>query len=132
MRTSSSRGRAVLCSGVMLAALTACSDIVGGGDCVDVGWPAISVRVVDQRTGATITSGTTLVASDGDYADSTSVRSDVPIERAGLAIGRPGRYALTVRKPGYRDRTLTDIRAPRQPCGVTTQYVTLQLEPVAP
>ena len=92
---------------------------------VGVGAWGFAVTAVDGASGAPAAAGATLVARSGAYADSmTATRDDEVLYGAD---DRPGRYDLTVRKPGYREWARAGLVVPAT-CGtIPTTSLTARL-----
>ncbi len=114
-----------------LLALTSGCDALGSVTCTTIALPAIIVYVRDAPSGVPAAGGATVVARSGSYADSVSVPTgltyDYPVS---LASERPGTYAVTVRKTGYRDWSQSNVRIDADQCHVRTVTLTASLQPL--
>jgi hypothetical protein len=122
-------GLSALMAGVLISG--ACSQPAE----VSVTCPAIlifglNVSVVDSVTGAGTGSGATVIARDGAYTDSTTrAANGSDVATFGLAAGRAGTYAVTIRKTGYTSWLRSGIQVAKAVCGVTPVAVTARLQP---
>lgn len=112
--------------------LTACPETPFEGQaCTTDVRPAVEVSLVDARTGAGLNAnGATLIVRDGAFVD--SVRVDFPFPTqvvGGVAWERPGRYDVTLRKPGYREWQARGVRVGKDECHVKTARLEARLEP---
>jgi hypothetical protein len=103
-------------------------------DCTGLSSPALQVAVVDAASGARIAAGATVVATDGSYKDSVVFANDPSRDTltATLAWDRPGTYAVTARKTGYRAYSTSGVTVKKDRCLLETARVTARLEPGAP
>ncbi|HEX7243420.1 MAG TPA: carboxypeptidase-like regulatory domain-containing protein [Longimicrobiaceae bacterium] len=112
--------------------LTACPENpIGGYVCTTDIRPAVMVRLADARTGAALeANGATLTVRDGAFVDSVHVGHQFPEHiMGGVAWERPGRYDVTVRKPGYREWEARGVRVQKDECHVRTVTLEARLEP---
>ena len=82
---------------------------------------AVQVEVRDSVTLAPAASGAFGTVQDGAFVDSLHPRSflsDGTLLGLGAAEGRPGIYAVLVRRPGYRDWQASGVVARSGECGV--------------
>ena len=95
--------------------------------------PGVAVEVRDAFSGATIASGSKLVAQAGAYADSMSFPVGQPDLNSAHLTGayRPGVYTLTVTKTGYQPWVQTNVVVTAAGCGtnLTTLTATLHAAP---
>lgn len=114
-------------AGLVLWFLAACNS-----DCALVEAPAIRVEVVDAVSGESLALGSLVVAEDGAFADSVRIPESFgnPDVQVSLAFGRPGRYRVTVERPGFRPWVLSNVRVARGgSCGrVKTVSLRAELE----
>jgi hypothetical protein len=116
-----------LAAAALLTLLAACGNPLAGRECTTDVHPAVSVQIRDARTGSLLAGPATAVAREGAFADSSEIRAGE--SEARLALERPGVYAVTVRKAGYRDWTRTGVRARDGQCHVRTAQLRAELEP---
>ena len=112
-----------------LLGMNACG--LAGPDCTPAPSPAIVVEVVDSVTNAFIAQGASGVVRDGVFQANLHAGNIAPGgELAALegAEGRPGTYAVTITKPGYRDWTMTNVRVNNGRCGVETRLLRARLQ----
>jgi hypothetical protein len=112
------------------ALVTGCSQKIL---CPSILTPGVAVEVRDAFSGATIASGSKLVAQAGVYADSMSIPVGRPdLDSSHLAGAyQPGVYTLTVTKTGYQPWIQTNVIVTAERCGVsfTSLTATLQAAP---
>ena len=91
--------------------------------------PGVAVEVRDAFDGATIASGSKLVAQAGAYADSMSFPPGQPELNSSHLTGayRPGSYTLTVTKTGYQPWVQTNVVVTAARCGVNLTSLTALL-----
>ena len=92
------------------------------GPCTLQADPSVRVRVQDSISGAPIASGARMIQRNGTYVDSAEVRPNDPYVDAFplyvfSALERPGIYAITVRKAGYRDWSRNAVIVREDNCG---------------
>lgn len=110
----------------VLVGLVACG-FAGTSDCAAHITPGLEVVAVDSLTDVAPTStGGVAVARAGAYADSTLARGDSAALRFRLAW-RPGTYTVTVRVPGYRRWSRSDVRVESDGADVCPQLRTERL-----
>jgi hypothetical protein len=118
---------------VPIIAITAgCTAPAGGGGtiCTAIFAFGLSVTVADSVTGAPAAAGTTVVASQGSYADSVIVPATASNSASlGLAGERAGTYLVTVRKSGYKTWTKSGIVVTKDECHVKGVAVTAKIQP---
>ena len=93
--------------------------------------PAVEVVVQDSVSGAMIASGAQLIAREGTYADSMSLpanRADLDSKSLSAANERAGTYTVTVRKPGYREWTRSNVQVEQEVCHVRTVRLTALMQ----
>lgn len=100
------------------------------GDCTAVPRYALQVVIADSISGTGVASGATVLARDGNYADSVQIPVGPNLDDLHplLGLGRPGLYALSVRKAGYRDWTRSGIRVKSGNCGPERVTVAVLLQ----
>lgn len=89
--------------------------------------PAVTVEMRDALTGAALTGPGTLTVRDGAFVETVEIAPGHSI--TGAAHERPGVYAVTVRKMGYRDWTRADVPVEDGKCHVETAKLRAELEP---
>ena len=115
---------ALLACGVLLPATFSGCDIVDPGACTTDVRPAIVVQVRDAATQAPAAAGATGILRDGSFTDLMQADfGEAALELRG-GLERPGRYTVTVDKPGYQQWKEEDVRVRDGSCHVQT--VTLQ------
>ena len=116
----------------MLLAFAACNQPAERVSCTDEFRYGLLVYVQDSATGASIASGSTLLARDGAFRDALSFpggRADLdplPLHTAGE---RPGTYQITVTKPGYVSWTRNNVSVTAGVCHVNRTDITARLQP---
>ena len=117
----------LLAAVLTVALVTACRDqeIV----CPAILSPGVAVEVRDAFDGATIASGSKLVAQAGAYADSMSFPAGQPDLNSSHLTGayQPGVYTLTVTKTGYQPWVQTNVVVTAARCGVNLTAFTALL-----
>ena len=105
------------------------------GPCTLQADASVVVRVQDSISGAPAASGARMIQRNGAYADSAEWRPNDPYVDAFplyvfSALERPGIYAITVRKAGYRDWSRNAVIVRVGNCGhVQTVALTARLQP---
>jgi hypothetical protein len=123
-----------------LAALGVCASAVGcdyfttSPVCATVASPSITVLAVDSISDDTLWTGTKLVQTAADYADSvTAPAGPPPVGFPRLVVSsayeRPGLYAVTVRRAGYIDWVRENVQVNTAECGLYTVDLTARLVP---
>jgi hypothetical protein len=107
-----------------------CSDVL---DCTQ-GDPEFAVEVSfrDEITGELLTGPTPGMIQDGAYSDSlriSAVTSEGEAVRMGAGRERPGTYALTAKRDGYKPLSRTGIVVNASSCGVMPVFLDVSLEP---
>jgi len=107
----------------------ACSDDdkVNTTPCTDEFVPALVATVTNAATGAPITTGITLTATEGDYIDQFVLLT--PTNQFSAAGERAGTYTITVTGNGYEPYVSEAITVTRDDCHVITQNVNVALTP---
>lgn len=118
--------------GVACGACRSSTDI-----CPTVLKPAIVVDVKDAETGRAVAQGAYGTVREGVYVDSLRPYSLLSADPATLislqaALGRPGEYAVSVERNGYRPWTVAGIRVSASACGPRTVTLHANLLPVLP
>jgi hypothetical protein len=97
--------------------------------CGGLGAPDVVVTVVDSLTGSPIAAGATLLTYDLDRnrapVDSVVGQSDT--EEIWGTIDRTGRFAVIVKKAGYRDWTVPEVVVGTGCPTITTARLTAKL-----
>jgi hypothetical protein len=109
---------------------------VEGRLCVGTGGPSVMVEVRDPQ-GRPAAIGTTIVIRDGAFKDSVDGARALSELHVGAGERRPGRYQVSIYKPGYKPVVLHDVMAPgdehcRYAEPTDVRKVTLELLPNAP
>jgi hypothetical protein len=91
--------------------------------------PGIVVEVRDAVTGAPAADGARLVARDGNYVETVDGPPAPNLTFLQAAGERPGRYDLTVSKPGYHNWTRAGVRVRDGGCHVIPVQLEAQLQP---
>ena len=120
---------------VVACVLVSGCEILGTGDCTTEGRPALRLLILDAKTHSKPLVGSTILVTDAGFAESFPPPgiATASLDQYLFAIERPGRYAITVRTPGYRDWSRTNIHVGTGSCGhVDTKTVTATLSGVAP
>lgn len=109
--------------------LLAACDRLGGDDaiCTTEAKAALAVQAFDADTRAALTSYH-VTARDGEFSE-TQEAHDTFATRVNLATERPGRYVVTVEKPGYASWSQADIDVEADECHVQTAVVDAYLSP---
>lgn len=92
----------------------------------------LEVMVQDSSTGAPAASGAQLIAQDGPWADTVGFppnRPDLDARPLVSAGERPGTYAVTVRKSGFRDWQRSGVVVRADECHVHPAQLTARLQP---
>jgi hypothetical protein len=98
--------------GAML--LSGCESVFGiGGDCVDIGVPALAITVVDATTKAAPSTAATVRVSEGDWVENPTADPSLAPPRFYAAYERTGTYTVLVRAPGYEDLTQGNLSVGR-------------------
>ena len=96
--------------------------------------PGLIVEVRDSADGALAIEDVHATAQEGTYVDTLLVRTwDIRTGKGRSRSGvheRAGTYTVTVRKPGYREWVLSDVRLTRDECHVITRQLQVRLYPV--
>ena len=115
--------------------LSACDAVLPPFGCTAEAIPAVEVTILDAATGAPAACDALLVARDGAYVDSVSVRRWLSLppgdttdvcriqpapDRLYAAGQRPGTYSLRVEKPGFVPWEQRGVRVRSTPCHVET------------
>ena len=87
---------------------------------------AINVDVRDSLTGQPAAAGAIGVAAEGSYADTLDAFSATSL---GGAYERAGTYAVTVRKPGYREWRRDGVVVTSDPCHIRPVQLQARLVP---
>src|SRR5918999_787750 len=95
----------ILAAAVLIAG---CNNLFTGACTADFRH-GIVVEVRDAVTGATAAEGARLVVRDGNYVETVDGPPAPSLTFLQAAGERPGRYDLTVSKPGYVDWTRADV-----------------------
>ena len=106
---------------IVAASVTAC----GMDDCTLLLTPGIVVQVRDSVTNESIP-GATVIATTGVYTDSVESPGNATVR---LADEQTGRYAVRVRKAGYRLWSLAPVDVYRDQCHVRTVELVARLQP---
>lgn len=94
---------------------------------------AVEVTFRDQATGELLIGPTPGMIQDGTYQDSLRVSAVTSGgEAARMAAGRerPGTYALTAKRDGYKPLSRTGIVVNASSCGVMPVFLDVSLEPL--
>lgn len=83
------------------------------------------VRIRDRSTGAPTADGASVVIADGDYVEELSRFN---AELLSGAVERPGKYRVTVRKPGYILWERAGVLVARSGPHVSATVVEVELE----
>jgi hypothetical protein len=113
-------GRVAIAISVVVA-MNAC------GDCAAVGWPAVSVGVVDYTTGAPAASGAVLYVfrhQQTEVLDSSIGKQDA--EKLVAAWEQRGRFDVLVEKAGFFPWTATNVQVTGD-CSVETVSLTARI-----
>jgi hypothetical protein len=108
-------------------ALAACGS--GLGDpliCTAEARPGLVITVRDSVTGAAAAAGSTLLAVDGAYRDSSFIAFDSTMMSG--VYERSGTYQLTLRHGGFRDWTRSGVVVTGGSCHVETTRLTALLQ----
>ncbi|CAN5753745.1 hypothetical protein BH11GEM1_BH11GEM1_04560 [soil metagenome] len=103
-----------------LVALAGCSGLPTGRTCTLELRSTIAVSVLDARTGAPISAGSTIIVRGGAVYDSIVVVTP----QFGANVGymgwedkvKAGRYTVEVRRPGYVDWVRNDVEVTGDDC----------------
>lgn len=90
----------------------------------------IAIQVIDAVSGKPIACGAHAVVTAGTYSESVdkpAIAGCSDGDPLGAAYERPGTYAITVSKSGYRDFTIKDVVVAADVCHVTTVTVEARL-----
>lgn len=127
-------------------ALSSC-DAVFPRNCTAEAIPAVEVIILDAATGAPAACDALLVARDGAYVDSVSVRrwfglapGDTTnvcrvyqtLNQLEAAYERPGTYSLRVEKPGFAPWERSGVRVRSTFCHVQTARFEVRLARASP
>ncbi len=93
--------------------------------CAGVGLPAVAVTVLDGQTGAGVAAGASLVLHSAACADSIVGVTDNQV-LAGC-VDYAGTYDVTVRKPGFRTWTQSNVVV-RDTCSLETRRFIVRLD----
>ncbi len=96
--------------------------------CTESAPPAVTVTALDSVTGAMINAGTSLIIRDGAFVDSV-VGAPGPLQTIAAGVERPGRYQVTVRRPGYAVWRRENVRVTADRCHVRTVHFDARLQP---
>lgn len=103
---------------VLGTSVSACA-LTGPSECHLGIEPAVTVAVVDARTGASIAGGARGYVQDGAYRDSLRIvrwgSLDAP-ELLGAADARPGTYTIVIERVHYARWSATGIRTRSDGC----------------
>ena len=102
--------------------------------CPTILLPGVSVTVVDATTSAPPAARSTLVVTDGAYADSAVTAAGMGVvHSAAAAYGRGGNFAVVVHTPGYADWARAGVQVSVDDCGhPNTARFTIALQPLGP
>jgi len=95
--------------------------------CTDEFVPGLKVLVTNEITGAGITEGITVTATDGTYIEELDGLPQVQEFRG--AGERVGTYTITVTGEGYEPYVSEAVTVTRDDCHVITQNVNVALTP---
>lgn len=115
-----------------LLAATGCDAILGPEACTDIAIAGLRLAVVDEVTGAPVWTDATIVVSDGDYRESTTIETPLPAHPAvlGFAVERAGRYTVEVSHADYLPWRREDILVTQaDECHVRPVDVEVELTP---
>jgi hypothetical protein len=96
--------------------------------CTDAIIPALKVVVTNARTGAGLSTGVAVTATDGEYIGQLS-NAEMTNEFYGVDE-REGTYTITVTAAGYQPYSSPAVTVTKDECHVITQTVTVALQPV--
>jgi len=125
---------AVACCGVLHGCSTDATAPTSGRLCTAQFVPGISIRVVDAETGLPAACGTIAVVTAGTYSaamdDACELSRSWPQESAWLwgAWERPGVYAVSLERPGYRPWSRAGLVVTADECHVQTIELEARLE----
>ena len=107
------------------AVLILCLGITGCGDCTTEARWGLKVLVHDYSTGAAAGAGATVMAVTPGHSETLQPFPDA--ETFVGATERPGRYTLTVSKPGYQLWTRESVQVEAGACHVETETVLAEI-----
>jgi hypothetical protein len=108
----SCRSRVLGLIALLVVVVAACDNFIGARVCDSSAIPAVTVEVRDSVSGQSAAAGATLLVVSGAYRDSVTY-PDLADGRISIsaAYERPGKYLVTVTKPGYAEwRTIAWAR----------------------
>ena len=96
---------------------------------------SIVVTAHDARSGAALSTGTSLILQNGAYVDSVETVRDLPATASGLlgptsTYERAGTFSVRVRRPGYLLWARDGVQVTADRCHVQTARLDARLEPV--
>jgi hypothetical protein len=88
-------------------------------NCGDIGLPAITVTLLDERNDQPIQAQALVIARDGTYAD-TARDAHLGFPTYALAYNRAGTYSVTVKATGYQPWQREPVVVLEDRCNVVT------------
>lgn len=121
--------RLLVVAALVAAVVVAFAGCAGDGPlaCTEEARSGLSVTVRDSVSGAPITEGAEVVATDGTYAD-TARSSLIASGVYALAVERPGTYQVTVDHPAYRRWLRSGVTVTADECHVQTVSLLARLQ----
>ena len=117
-----------LSPGGLLLLLAGC-DTLTGRVCTAEAVSGITVHVRDSLTGRPAGFGSSVVATDGAFAETLQFLGAIDSLTFFGVFERPGHYMVDVSRPGYRRWERQDVRVEQGPCHVIPVVLDVRLQP---